>query len=156
MNKIRNNAGHSQGKPERSEARKISFSRVYSFSAAHRLHSAVLTDEENAGIYEKCNNLNGHGHDYQIEVTVCGEPNPLTGMIIPMPQLDERVKDLTDRLDHKHLNFEIDYFREHHSTGEVIIQYLWNELDKLIPGKLLYHICLWETNNNYFEIGRDN
>jgi 6-pyruvoyltetrahydropterin/6-carboxytetrahydropterin synthase len=143
------------GRPGPGKVR-ISFSRTYHFSAAHRLHSLAMSDTKNREIYDKCNNLNGHGHDYYVEVTVCGQPDAKTGMIIPMPQLDGDVNRLLSRLDHKHLNNEVEFFRDQHSTGEVIIRYIWDELDKIIPGGLLWHIRLWETNNNYFEIGKEN
>ncbi len=132
--------------------RKVSLSRIYQFSAAHRLHSPLLSEEENRAVYEKCNNYYGHGHDYTVEVTVTGRPDETTGMIIPLPKLDGAVAEILNQLEHKHLNNEIPYFREHPTTGEVIIQFLWSEIeDRLPPGKLT-HLKLWETNNNYFEI----
>jgi len=132
----------------------VSFSRVYVFSAAHRLHSDTLTSSENALVYDKCNNLQGHGHDYKLEVTVCGEPDQQTGMIIPMPELDEKVRKVLDQLDYKHLDKETAYFKKIPSTGENIILYLWNELQKEIGESRLYHLKLWETNNNSFETGK--
>lgn len=134
---------------------KIGFGRIYWFTAAHRLHSPALSDEENYKIYDICNNLNGHGHDYKLEVTVSGEPHPETGMIIPLPELDRIVNELLQSLDYKHLNKETDFFKKHLATGEIIIQFLWRELSRRIPGDLLYHLKLWETNNNYFETGRE-
>jgi 6-pyruvoyltetrahydropterin/6-carboxytetrahydropterin synthase len=133
----------------------VSFSRVYQFSAAHRLHSLLLNDKENIEVYDKCNNFYGHGHDYTVEVTIKGEVDPLTGMIMPLPKLDSAVNDLLKMLDHKHLNFEVPYFKDHISTGEIIIQYIWDELNKRIPDNKLYHIKLWETNNNFFELGKE-
>jgi 6-pyruvoyltetrahydropterin/6-carboxytetrahydropterin synthase len=132
----------------------VSFSRVYIFSAAHRLHSDTLSAGENISVYEKCNNLHGHGHDYKLEVTVSGEPNPQTGMIIPLPELDNKVNKILARLNYKHLDKEVKYFRTIPSTGENIILYLWNELIKEIGKSRLYHLKLWETNNNSFETGR--
>jgi len=133
---------------------RVSFSRVYVFSASHRLHSETLSDGENESVYDKCNNLHGHGHDYKLEVAVSGEPDQQTGMIIPMPELDEKVSKVLDRLDYKHLDKEVDYFKKIPSTGENIILYLWNELVKEIGGSRLHHLKLWETNNNSFEIGK--
>ena len=135
--------------------RKVGFGRIYWFTAAHRLHSPALSDESNRDIYDKCNNYNGHGHDYKLEVTVAGEPHPDTGMIIPLPELDDIVNGLLKNLDYKHLNKETEFFKNHLATGEVIIQYLWDELNRRIPGELLYHLKLWETNNNYFETGKE-
>lgn len=135
---------------------KVSLSRIYSFSAAHRLHAPELSADENRDVYDKCNNYYGHGHDYYVEVTVQGPLNPKTGMIIGLPELDSMVVEFLKSLDHKHLNLEVDYFKTRISTGENIVQFLWNELDARIPDGLLYHIRLRETNNNFFEIGKEH
>ena len=133
----------------------VSFSRIYQFSAAHRLHSSKLSAQQNQEIYDKCNNLYGHGHNYFVEVTVWGQPDAETGMVYSLELLDRQVKRVLDRLEHRHLNNEIPFFKERPSTGEVIVQYLWQELSKEIPGDKLYHVRLWETRNNYFEIGKE-
>ncbi len=131
------------------------FSRVYYFSAAHRLHAHNLSDEENIAVYDKCNNTLGHGHDYKIEVSVRGEPDEETGMILPLAEFDRGVNAVLRELDHKHLNEEVPFFKENVATGEVIVAYLWRELEQRIPDNLLYYIKLWETNNNYFELGKE-
>ncbi len=135
--------------------RRISLTRVFSFSAAHRLNSDALSHEENKQIFDKCNNYYGHGHDYSVEVTVQGTPDSETGMLIPLPQLDTAVTEFLTTLEHKHLDLEAPYFKDKISTGENIVRYLWNELDKRLPAGKLFHIRLWETNNNYFDIGKD-
>lgn len=132
---------------------KMTFNRVYRFTSAHRLHSEQLSEQENLDVYDKCNNINGHGHDYTLEVALLGFPDTTTGMIIPLEEFDQRVNSVIGRLDYKHLNFEIDYFKHNLSTGEVIIQYLWETLAGEFPKGMLYHLKLWETNNNYFELG---
>jgi 6-pyruvoyltetrahydropterin/6-carboxytetrahydropterin synthase len=129
--------------------------RVYEFSSAHRLHCPQLSDEQNLQIYDQCNNLQGHGHDYRLEVSLRGEADRKTGMIFSLPQMDNLVRQVLDRLDHRHLDKEVEFFKTHISTGEVIIQYLWSELDKIFPEGMLYHLKLWETNNNYFETGKE-
>ena len=131
----------------------MTFNRVYRFTSAHRLHSDQLSDSENIEVYEKCNNYNGHGHDYTLEVSVQGVPDDVTGMIIPLEELDGNVYDVIKKLDYKHLNFEVDYFQHNLSTGEIIIQFLWDELDKKFNESNLFQLKLWETNNNYFELG---
>jgi 6-pyruvoyltetrahydropterin/6-carboxytetrahydropterin synthase len=132
----------------------ITLNRVYEFSSAHRLHSNGLDEDENIKIYDKCNNLNGHGHDYRLEVSLKGVPEKETGRILSLSEFDSRVQKILDQLDHKHLDKEVEYFRKNLSSGEIIIQYLWQELEKQFPDEMLYHIKLWETNNNYFEFGR--
>ena len=133
----------------------LTLNRLYQFSCAHRLHSDQLSEEENIKLYDKCNNLNGHGHDYQLEVSIRGKPEKETGMIIPLELFDKGVRKVLDTIDFKHLDKEVEFFKSHLSSGEIIIQYLWRELDKQFPGSLLFHLTLWETNNNYFEYGRD-
>ncbi len=132
---------------------KISLTRVYSFSAAHRLHIPDKNSHFNQQIYGKCNNINGHGHDYYLEVTLQGTVNKDIGMIMPLQKFDQGVHQIIDPLEHRHLDIEIDYFKTHRSTGEEIVKYLWQNLEKHFGNKL-FKIKLWETNNNYFELER--
>jgi len=133
----------------------MTLNRTYEFSSAHRLHSFKLTDQENLEIYDKCNNLRGHGHDYRLEVSIKGNPDAKTGMIISLDDFDSSVWKILNVLDYKHLDKEVPFFSQNLSSGEVIIQYLWQELEKVFGEDKLYHLKLWETNNNYFECGRD-
>ena len=135
---------------------KVSLTRKYSFSAAHRLHSEALNTEQNMEVFDKCNNYYGHGHDYYVEVTVSAVPDAEAGMIISLPVLDKTVNEFLATLDHKHLDHEVHYFKDITSTGENIIQYIWDELNKRIADEKLWHVRLWETKNNYFDIGKDN
>ncbi|WP_419803996.1 6-carboxytetrahydropterin synthase [Terriglobus sp.] len=81
------------------------FSRRYRFSASHRLHVPALSDEQNRGIYGKCNNPHGHGHNYWIEVTVAGPIAADTGFVVDLPALDALLhREVLDRFDHMHLN----------------------------------------------------
>src|SRR5262245_23409509 len=82
-----------------------SLTKTFTFSAAHRLHSAELSDEQNRATFGKCNNLNGHGHNYELEVTVRGHIDSRTGMIMDLGFLMQVVQEeVLDRFDHKHLN----------------------------------------------------
>jgi 6-pyruvoyltetrahydropterin/6-carboxytetrahydropterin synthase len=130
-----------------------SFARSYVFSAAHRLHAPQLSDEQNRAIYGKCNNPNGHGHNYTLEVTVRGPIDDATGMAIDMVEMDRAVRSVLDRLDHKHLDREVPGFAMRTSTGENIVIYLWEELARRFEGRLA-HLKLWETNKNIFEYSR--
>ena len=133
----------------------VSLSRIHHFCSAHRLHSPELSDLANLEIYEKCNNPEGHGHDYYAEVTITGEPDKDTGMILPLEDMDHKIRSVLDQLDYKHLDREVEFFKTHLSTGEIIIQYLWQELEKHFPDGMLHYLKLWETSNNYFELGRN-
>ncbi len=130
----------------------ISLSRIYRFSAAHRLHSERLSEAQNLEVYDKCNNIHGHGHDYIVEISISAEPDRQTGMIIALEEFDRKVHNIIDQLDYRHLNKEVPYFKDHLSTGEVIIQYLWDCLTEQFEGYEVSHVKLWETSNNYFEM----
>ena len=90
----------------------------FSFSAAHRLHSPHLSDEQNREIFGKCNNLHGHGHNYELEVTVTGSIDPQTGMVFDLVELMQVVQEeVIERFDHKHLNRDTEEFRNLNPTG---------------------------------------
>lgn len=134
---------------------KIKLTKKYQFSSAHRLNSNHLNKTENVDIYDKCNNLNGHGHDYTLYVTVEGKPHSETGMIFPLEKLDQVVRKTLTLLDYKHLDKEVAFFENEISTAENIIQFIWNDLDGNFGTSELAYLILWETNNNYFELGRE-
>lgn len=126
------------------------------FSAAHRLHNPSLSDEENLQIFDKCNNLYGHGHNYVLEVTVCGEINPKTGYVVDLKKLKKIIKDnVIKYLDHKHLNYEVEFLKNINPTSENLTVAIWNILkDKIDEGRL-FSVKLYETENNYFEYRGD-
>lgn len=128
------------------------FSRSYGFSAAHRLNSAELSPEENIALYGKCNNAQGHGHDYRFEVTIEGQVDPQTGMVINLVDLDHFVQPVLDDLDHTHLDRQHAFFQSHPSTAENVVAYLWQRLSAALGPRLRW-IKLWETPNNMFEYG---
>jgi 6-pyruvoyltetrahydropterin/6-carboxytetrahydropterin synthase len=131
-------------------AEEASFSRSYVFSAAHRLHAPALSEDENRALYGKCNNPNGHGHNYTLEVTIAGPVDEATGMVIDLVELDTTVRGVLDTLDHKHIDREVPAFAQQTSTAENLVVYLWNELAPRLEGRLR-HLKLWETNKNVFE-----
>jgi 6-pyruvoyltetrahydropterin/6-carboxytetrahydropterin synthase len=128
------------------------------FSASHRLHSKQLSDEENRRVYGKCNNPNGHGHNYVAEVTVSGEPDARTGAIINVGLFEQLLKSEIDaRFDHKHLNLDTRYFEEKPATAENIAIVIWNLLKEKIPGcrpdgkVKLQRVRLIETARSWFD-----
>ncbi len=119
------------------------------FSAAHRLHSDQLSDRENEQIYGLCNNPLGHGHNYELEITVKGEPDPLTGMVIDLKELKEIVqREIIDKVDHKHLNFDVDFLHGVVPTAENIVVAFWRQLKGKLPGGELHELVLYETPRN--------
>ncbi|MYF98158.1 6-pyruvoyl tetrahydropterin synthase [Candidatus Poribacteria bacterium] len=134
------------------EDRMVYHTKVYEFSAAHRLHSQVLTDEENQEIFGKCNNPAGHGHNYVLEVTVKGEVDEKTGLVVGLNLLDEVVaKQVYTRFDYKHLNLDIPEFETLNPTSENFVKVLWDVLEPNLRPVVLHRLRLRETPKNHFD-----
>jgi 6-pyruvoyltetrahydropterin/6-carboxytetrahydropterin synthase len=126
--------------------------RKANFSAAHRLFNPSLSEQENLDIYDKCANPNGHGHNYYLEVTVAGEPDPKTGYVIDLKKLKRIIEDyFVSKVDHKHLNLDVDFLRSVVPTAENIAIACWNQLAPHIKEGKLYSIRLFESQNNFVE-----
>jgi 6-pyruvoyltetrahydropterin/6-carboxytetrahydropterin synthase len=122
------------------------------FSAAHRLFNPAFTDEENEAVFDKCANPNGHGHNYYVEVTVAGEADPRTGYVIDLKKLKTIVDEhFIARVDHKHLNMDVDFLRGIIPTAEHIAVACWNQLEPHIHGGRLHSVRLYETEQNSAE-----
>jgi 6-pyruvoyltetrahydropterin/6-carboxytetrahydropterin synthase len=139
----------------RGDVPEVALTRRYQFSAAHRLHSPTLSEEDNRKVFGKCNNPNGHGHNYIVEVTIRGSVNPDTGMITDLDLLDRVVDErVIQRFDHQHLNYD-KAFTETVTTGENLVVLLWDLLENALPHGMLDRIRLVETRDNYFEYRRE-
>lgn len=116
------------------------------FCAAHRLYDPSLTDEENRDRFGECVNL--HGHNYQLEVTFAGEPDPKTGMVMHLSQLDEVVKArVVSELDHKNLGEDVAVFKDVVPTLEMLAKYAWDRLaDGAVPGATLHRVRVSEDD----------
>lgn len=126
----------------------VYLTRRASFSAAHRLHSADLSEAENNAIFGKCNNPHGHGHNYVLEVTVRGKVDPQTGMVMNLTDLKAAIEEtIIQPMDHKHLNYDVAIFRDLNPTAENMVVVFWKLLEEKLPG-LLYELKLHETDNN--------
>jgi 6-pyruvoyltetrahydropterin/6-carboxytetrahydropterin synthase len=127
----------------------VYLTRRASFSASHRLWSKQLTEAENYTVYEKCANPNGHGHNYMLEVTVRGTPDPQTGMVLNLTQLKDAMHEqVVDWVDHKHLNYDVPWLEGSIPTTEVLVVKFWDRLAEMLPRGLLYEVKLYETENN--------
>lgn len=128
----------------------------FEFSAAHRLHADALSATQNREIFGRCNNPNGHGHNYELEVTVAGEPDPATGQVISIPDLQRIVNQhAIDLFDHKHLNLDCPDFRRLNPTVENIARVLYEHLQPAIPAPArLATVRVWETPKTMCEYGR--
>lgn len=125
--------------------------RRYRFCAAHRLHTDHLSSEENLAIFGKCNNPNGHGHNYVVFVSVKGDIDPMTHQVLDGQQLDAIVeRTVVRRFDHRDLNQDVE-FATQTTTGENLVLLMWNLLVKEIPTGRLVKVGVIETRDNYFE-----
>jgi 6-pyruvoyltetrahydropterin/6-carboxytetrahydropterin synthase len=130
----------------------VYLTKVYEFSASHRLHSPYLSDAENEEIFGKCNNQHGHGHNYILEVTVTGAVDQRTGMIADLDFLDETVqKQVYARFDYKHLNHDTLEFETLNPTSENFVKVLWDLLEPSLSPVRLHRLRLRETPKNYFD-----
>lgn len=125
------------------------------FSASHKLHNPLLSEENNQSLFGKCNDL--HGHNYYLEVTLCGEINPISGYVVDLKLLKNIILDeIISKVDHKNLN-EVDMFKGLIPTTEIIASKFWDVLIKKInfPNAKLYSIKLFETDKNFVELRND-
>jgi len=121
------------------------------FSAAHRLHSSGMSEEENAAVFGKCNNPFGHGHTYELDVTVEGTPDPQTGLVVPFGSVADVVsREVIQPMDCRHLNEEVPEFREMNPTSENLAVVIWRRLYGRLPARL-HSVRLWETRKSCFE-----
>lgn len=122
------------------------------FSSSHRLYNPKFSDDENERVFGKCSNLNGHGHNYILEVIVAGEIDSQTGYVIDLKVLKEIIHEyVIKKVDHKNLNLDVDFLKGKIPTAENIAIGIWNQLENKIPSGKLYSIKLYETENNYVE-----
>ena len=131
---------------------KVYVSKKVKFCAAHRLHSDALSDTENKLLYGKCNNFNGHGHNYSLEVTFEGEIDPVTGMVVNFSEIKQILeKHIIDKFDHKHIDKEIFELEGLVSTAENLAVICWQLLEKANFPAELYKVALQETDDNVVE-----
>ena len=126
----------------------VSLTRRYRFCAAHRLHTDFLTPQQNWAAFGKCNNPNGHGHNYVVLVTVKSE----TGQeVYQFDHLDQMVeKTIVSRFDHQDLNRDPTFIHTT-TTGENLVKLIWDLLVEKMPEGSLEKVGLIETRDNYFE-----
>ncbi len=132
----------------------IYITRKEHFNAAHKLFHSEWSEEKNLEVFGKCANPNWHGHNYYLFVTVKGEVNPDTGYTVNLKELSTIIRvHITDKLDHKNLNLDVDFMKNRMPTTENVAIAIWEQLDAHIQklGGMLHCIKLCETDNNYVE-----
>lgn len=126
--------------------------KITNFSASHRLFNPNLSDEENEKLFDKCNNKNGHGHNYKLEITICGEVNPVSGYVIDLKLLKNIIEEeIIEKVDHTNLNLDVDFLKGTIPSVENLVIAFWKVLENKLPSGKLYKIKLFETENSYVE-----
>ena len=131
---------------------KVAVSRKEHFNAAHRLFNKDWSDEKNQKVFGKCANPNFHGHNYEMIVTLVGDPDPQTGYVFDMKLLSDLIKEnVLNQFDHKNLNLDCNYFKDLNPTAENIAIVIWRILRQKIDSKFELKIKLFETERNIVE-----
>ena len=131
---------------------KVKVSRKEHFNAAHRLFRADWSDTQNEKVFGKCSNPHYHGHNYEVIVSITGEPLADTGYVFDLKLLSDLIKEnVLNKFDHKNLNLDTEYFKELNPTAENIAVVIWRILRQKIDSKLELKITLYETERNFVE-----
>ena len=131
---------------------KVAVYRKEHFNAAHRLNNPLWDAQTNATVFGKCNHANFHGHNYELEVRVVGEPDPQTGFVINLKTLSDIIKaQVLAKFDHKNLNLDTEEFRDLNPTAENIVLVIYKLLRDQIDARLDLQVRLYETERNFVE-----
>lgn len=136
-----------------SEPSMIRMSQKFEFSATHRLHNPKVDEAENRRVFGKCNNPHGHGHNYELQVTIHGIPDS-NGLLMEVPHLERIVgQTVIDRFDHKNLNVELPEFHELIPTVENIAMTIYRLLKQKFADEQaqLASVTVWETPKTWCE-----
>lgn len=132
----------------------IYLTRVEHFNAAHKLYNQGWSSEKNKDVFGKCANENWHGHNYELHVTIKGEPHPETGFVYNAKTLGDLIKEIViEKVDHRNLNLDVDFMRGKFTSAENLTIGIWNELQPHIEkeGAQLHCLKLIETRSIYVE-----
>ena len=129
----------------------VLISRRFDFSSSHRYYRNEWSEEENTRVFGLCALPNGHGHNYTLEVAVVGVPDPDTGMVINLVDLEGAVGGVLVGFDHKHLNLDTPYFTDRIPTTENLVTVLWELIHESLHGARLDRLRLYETDDLYVE-----
>ena len=135
---------------------KVTVSRKAHFNAAHRLYVKNWSDKKNEDVFGKCNNPNYHGHNYELIVSLTGDIDPVSGMVIDLKDLKDIIKsEVEEVLDHKNLNLDVEYFKNVIPSVENICVFIWSVLRKKIDNDKLIEVTLYETPRNFVKYSGD-
>lgn len=131
-------------------------SRKEHFNAAHKLSNPAWSQEKNLEVFGPCANENWHGHNFDLIITVKGDPDPDTGFVIDLKKLSTLIRaEVIEKLDHKNLNLDVDFMRGKMASTENLAMEIWKILAPAIPAvssrAKLHSVRLFETPRNYVE-----
>ncbi len=131
----------------------VYLTRAEHFNAAHKLYNPSWSKEKNDEVFGKCANDNWHGHNYELFVTVKGEPDPDTGFLVDAKKLSIIINEhVVDKLDHRNLNLDVDFMQGKMCSSENLVIEIWNQLRPYLPDSVQLHcIKLYETPRIYVE-----
>src|SRR5437899_11107564 len=134
----------------------VLLTRKIEFSASHLYPNPILSAEENRRVFGKCNNPHGHGHNYTLQVTIEGEPDPVTGMVLDLKDLKEILeREIMQRMDHRHLNYEVPELAGQIPTSENIAGVIWQLLEPKITQGRLHRVRLYESADLFADCDRN-
>jgi 6-pyruvoyltetrahydropterin/6-carboxytetrahydropterin synthase len=134
----------------------ISVTRRETFTSGHRLFNPSFSDAKNQQVFGACSNPLGHGHNYVLEVTVAGEPDPATEYVFDLGRLSEIIhRAVLDDVDHRNLNLEVPWMEGRIPTTEALAAAVWDRLDAHLPAGLLWEVVVRETEKNWATRRRD-
>ena len=135
----------------------VYLTRKAEFSASHYYHNPALSPEENQRLFGKCNNSNGHGHNYTLEVTVRGKVDPRSGFVVDLKQLKDIMhREVLDALDHRFLNKEIPEFSKLIPTTENLAITIWQRLAPKLSSAELHRVRVYETPDLFVDVYGEN
>lgn len=131
----------------------VYLTRIEHFNAAHKLYNPHWSKEKNNEVFGKCANENWHGHNFELYVTVKGNPDPDTGFIFDAKKLGALVTEhIIDKLDHRNLNMDVDFMQGKLCSIENLVMSIWNELEPHLPANIELHcLKLVETSKIFVE-----
>lgn len=131
----------------------VYITRIEHFNAAHKLYNTNWSREKNEEVFGKCANENWHGHNFELYVTLKGEPDPDTGFVYDVKRLSIIVKDhVIEKLDHKNLNEDVDFMKGKMCSTENLAIAIWEQLELFLPPAVQLHaVKLYETPSIFVE-----
>lgn len=130
----------------------IFLTRVEHFNAAHKLNNPAWSLEENLRVFGKCANENWHGHNYELHVTIKGEPSTDTGFVYNAKTLGDLINEVVvEKIDHRNLNLDVDFMKGKFTSAENLAIGIWEQLEPRITGAKLHSVKVVETRNIYVE-----